>query len=444
MTKLPGLVVALAASFAAVTPAFSQASLSLSYTLADGNLHALTSGTTITFPSVDVNATTTATVFISNTGASAGTVSGLSVAGTGFRISNPNLLPASVAPGGSLVFGIVFAPAQPGSFTGTFQIVLPAVVISGNLAGSTPPPKFSLEYVDPTTGNTLSLSNATPLQFLNTQVGATSTITVLLANTGTGTGSVSAIALAGGSGSAFQLINLAPLPVSVGPSQALTFGIRFTPLTQQLYSDVLTVTAAGQTTTINLQGQAIQPIYSYQFSSSAGKTTVSAGGTVAIPDTGVGQSTTVTVTVTNTGLGAGQVSVIDISGAGLSLSNLPATLPVTIQPGGSQQFTLTFAPTQPGTVTGRLTFGGDTIALTATAAGPQLTFTYTSGSTPLTVLPNGAVIFSPLAVGNSESLTFSIQNTGTTAATLSSINLGAPSTIFTLANLPGLPATSCV
>src|ERR1039457_4117910 len=241
--------------------------------------------------------TTTATVFISNTGASAGTVSGLSVAGTGFRISNPNLLPASVAPGGSLVFGIVFAPAQPGSRTGTFQIVLPAVVISGNLAGSTPPPNFALEYIDPTTGNTLSLSNATPLQFLNTQVGATSTITVLLANTGTGTGSVSAIALAGGSGSAFQLINLAPLPVSVGPSQALTFGIRFTPLTQQLYSDVLTVTAAGQTTTVNLQGQGVQAIFSYQLSSSAGTSTVTAGGTVAIPNTTVGQTTNVTVMV---------------------------------------------------------------------------------------------------------------------------------------------------
>ena len=170
MTKLPGLVVALAASFAAVTPAFSQASFSLSYTLADGNLHALTSGTTITFPSVDVNATTGATVFVSNTGSSAGTVSGLSVAGTGFRISNSNPLPASVPPGESLGFSIVFAPAQPGSFSGTFQIVLPAVVISGNLAGSTPPAKFTLEYVDPTTGNTLAPVSYTHLDVYKRQV----------------------------------------------------------------------------------------------------------------------------------------------------------------------------------------------------------------------------------------------------------------------------------
>ena len=434
-------VVALAASFPAVTPAFGQANFSFSYTLADGNLHALTAGSTITFPSVDVNGTTSAAVFITNSGSSAGIVSGLSVGGTGFRISNPNLLPANVGPGGTLGFSIVFAPAQPGSFTGTFQIVLPALVISGNLAGSTPPPNFSIEYIDPTTGNTLPLSNTSPLQFLNTQVGAVSTITVLIANTGTGTGSVSAVALNGGTGSAFQLTSLAPLPVNVGPSQALSFGIRFSPLAQQLYTDVLTVTAAGQTSTVNLQGQAIQAIYSYQFSSSAGKTTVLAGGTVAIPDTSVGQSTSLTVTVSNTGLGAGLISLINVTGAGFSLSNLPAELPVTIQPGGSTLFTLTFAPTQPGAVTGRLTFGADTITLTSTAAGPQLTFSYTSGSTAVTVLPNGAVLFSPLAVGSTESLTFSIQNTGTTPATLSSINLGAPSAVFSLSGLPGLPAT---
>jgi hypothetical protein len=441
MMKLPVLLVALAASFAAVTPALGQANLSFSYTLADGNLHALANGTTITFPSVDVNATTSAAVFITNSGSSAGTVSALSVTGTGFRISNPNLLPASVAPGDSLGFSIVFAPAQPGSFTGTFQIVLPSAVISGTLAGSTPPPNFSPEYIDPTTGNTLPLSNTTPLQFLNTQVGATSTITVLIANTGTGTGSVTAVALNGGTGSAFQLINLAPLPVNVGPSQALTFGIRFTPLAQQLYTDVLTLTAAEQTTTVNLQGQAIQPIYSYQFSGSAGKTTVLAGGTVAIPDTGVGQLATLTVTVSNTGLGAGQVSLINVTGAGFSLSNLPAALPVTIQPGGNTQFTLTFAPAQPGAVTGRLTFGTDTITLTATAVGSQLNYTYTSGSTAVPVTANGAVIFAPLAVGSTESLTFSIENGGTTATTLSSISLAAPSTIFALSSLPGLPAT---
>ena len=441
MTKLPVLVVALAASVATVTPAFGQSNFSFSYTLADGNVHSLTAGTTIAFPSVDINATTTATMVIANSGTAAGTINGLSVTGTGFRITNPNLLPATVGPGSSLVFGIVFAPTQPGTFTGTFQIVLPAVTLSGNLTGSTPPPDFSVEYVDPSTGNTLALSSSSTLQFLNTQVGATSTITILVANSGTGTGSVSAVSIGGGTGSAFQLVNLAPLPVNVGPSQELSFGIRFSPPAQQLYKDSLTVTAGGQTIAINLQGQGIQAVFSYQFSSSAGTTTVAAGGTAAIPDTTVGQITNVTVTATNTGLGPGQVSIISVTGAGLSLSDLPASLPITIQPGTSQQFTLTFAPTQPGAIAGRLTFGSDTISLTATGVGSQLNYTYTSGSTAVPVAPNGAVIFPPLAVGSTETLTFSIQNGGTTGTTLSSISLAAPSSIFSLSNLPALPTT---
>ena len=439
MTKLPVLVAAIAASFAAATPMFGQSNLSFSYTLSDGNAHALTAGTTITFPSVDVGKTTTAIVTVANSGTGAGTIQSVSVAGTGFALSNPNLLPATVAAGGTLVFGVVFAPTQPGSFTGTFQIGVPGASISGSLAASTPPPNFALEYVDPSTGNILPLSNSSTLKFLNTQVSASSTISVLVANSGTGTGTVTAIALGGGS--AFQLVSLGTVPITVGPSQALTFGVRFSPTAQQLYTDALTVTANGQTSTINLQGQGIQPIYSYQFSGSAGTTTVSVGGTVAIPDTTVGQTTSLTVTVTNNGLGAGQIPIISVSGLGLSLGNLPAALPVTIQPGGTQQFTLTFAPTQPGAVTGRLTFGGDTIAITSTAVGAQLTYSYTSGATSIPVAASGAVIFTPLAVGNTESLTFSIQNTGTTAATISSINLAAPSAIFALSGLPTLPAT---
>jgi hypothetical protein len=439
MTKrLPVLFMALAAAFSAAMPAFGQSSLSFSYTLADGNAHPLTTGTTITFPSVDINATTSATVVIANSGSAAGTVTGIGVTGTGFRLNNPTLLPANVAPGGTLAFAIVFAPSQIGSSAGTFEIDVPAVSITGTLAGATPPPNFVLEYIDPSTGNTLPLPNKSTLQFPNTQVGTTATIAILVANTGSGTGSVTAAGLT--TGTVFQVVSLAPLPVSVGPSLQLAFGIRFTPLQQQQSSDVLTVTANGQTTTVNLQAQAVQPTYSYQFSSSGGTTTVLAGGTAAIPDTTVGQTTNVTVTVTNTGLGAGQVTIVGVTGQGLTVSNVPAT-PFTLNPGASQQFTLTFAPTQPGAVSGRLTFGSDTITIAATGVGPQLLYTYTSGSSAIAVLAGGTVVFTPVSVGSTESLAFSIQNTGTSAATLSSVGLSVPSTVFTVSGTPAPAAT---
>lgn len=438
--RLPALLLALAAPFAAVSPVFGQSSFSFTYTLADGNVHSLGAGTTITFPSVDINASTAATVIVANSGTGSGTISGISVTGTGFRLVNPNLLPATLAAGGTLVFQIVFTPTQIGSFTGTFAIDVPGASITGNLAGSTPPPNFALKYVDPTTGNTLPLAAGSTLPFPNTQVGATTTITVAITNSGAGSGSVSAIALGAGSASAFQLVSLPPFPILVPPSQQLTFGIRITPQQQQLFTDTLNVTLSGQVTSVNLQAQGIQPIYSYQFFTSTNSMTVLAGGSITIPNTAVGQTTTLTVEVTNTGMGAGQISAIGVTGQGLSLSNQP-NLPATIQPGGTVQFTLTFSPTQPGSVSGRLTFGSDTVTLAATALGPQLTYTYTSGSSAVQVASGGAVIFTPLAVGSSESLTFSIQNAGTSAATISSIDLSAPSTIFALSGLPGLPTS---
>ena len=432
----------LALVLAVASPAFGQSSLSFSYTLADGNVHALAAGTTITFPSVDVGRSTTAAILINNSGTGPGTIVSLSATGTGFTLSNPNLLPATVLPGQNLAFGIVFAPPQPGSFTGAFQIGVPGGVLSGNLAGATPPANFSLEYVDPTTGNVVTLSSSSNLQFLNTQVGGSSTISMLVANTGSGSGFVSAVSLAGGTGSAFQIVSLLSVPVLVGPGQQLGFGVRFSPSAQLQYTDTLSVTANGQTFVTNLQGQGVQPIYSYQFVSSAGTTTASAGGTVSLPDTTVGQTTNAAVTVTNTGLGAGQVAIINVTaGQGFSVGSLPATFPVTLQPGGTLQFTLTFVPTQPGPVTGRLTFGGDTITIDARGVGPQLTYTYTSGSAVVPVTANGSVIFTPLAVGSTESLNFTVQNAGNTSATISSINLAAPSTIFALSGLPGLPAT---
>jgi len=55
------------------------------------------------------------------------------------------------------------------------------------------------------------------------------------------------------------------------------------------------------------------------------------------------------------------------------------------------------------------------------------------------VADGGTVIFPPLAVGSSENVNFSIQNTGTSNATISSINLAAASPVFSLAQLPSLP-----
>ncbi|MBZ5621852.1 MAG: choice-of-anchor D domain-containing protein [Acidobacteriia bacterium] len=411
--------------------------LAVSYALADGIVHTLSDGADIGFPSVDINATTTATITIVNQGTGAGSITGISLAGAGFQLSGAPQLPATIAANLGVRFGIVFAPSKAGSYTGTFRIDLSGRSISGTLTASTASANFTLSYIDPDTGNILPLTNNSTLPFPNTVAGTTSSITLLAANTGAGTGSINSVTL-GSSASAFQLLSLPPLPLPVPPSQQLKFGVRFSPQQQQNSTDTLRVDFNGQTTTINLQAQGIQSQFTYGLANGTGTTVLAPGGTIALADTAVGQTSSVVVSVFNFGTGDGQISTIGVTGQGLSLTNLPA-VPFTLHPNGSQHFTLNFAPAQPGAISGQLTVGNDTFTITGTGIGSRLIYTYTSAASAVPVTDTGVVIFPPLAVGNTENLNFSVQNTGTSAATISSINLAAPSTIFALSQLPALP-----
>jgi hypothetical protein len=408
------------------------------YTFADNNVHTLFNGSTLSFPAVDINATTNTTIQILNQGTGMGTVSSISVTGTGFQLNGLPSLPSTVAANQSLTFRIVFAPTRTGSYTGTLNINMSGVSISATLTGSAATSNLSVNYIDPNTNNVLPLSNNGALSFPSTVTAGTATITLRVTNTGAGTGTINSITIAGGAASAFQLLNLPALPLAVPPSQQATFGIRFSPAKQQTYTDTLKINLNGQATTISLQGQATQAQYTYTWSNGSNMITISAGGTIPIADTAVGQTSTIVVSVSNSGTADGQISNIGVTGQGLSLSGLP-TLPFTLHADGSQHFTLSFAPTQPGAVNGQLIIGDDTFAVTATSLGSRLIYTYTSASSPVPVNDAGVVIFPPLAVGGTESLNFSIQNTGTSAAAISSINLSAPSTVFSLSLLPALP-----
>ncbi len=148
--RLPLVLAALAAPFFLAAPAHAQTpSFVISYSLTDGNAHTLSDGTAVAFPSVDIGATTTAVVSIANQGTGPFTVSGLFVAGTGFQIANSTPLPAAIAAGQVLRFGLVFAPTQAGSFSGTFRIDVAGRSISGTLAGGDTPSDLFVELYRP-------------------------------------------------------------------------------------------------------------------------------------------------------------------------------------------------------------------------------------------------------------------------------------------------------
>jgi hypothetical protein len=409
---------------------------SASYTFGNNTVSTLSPGSMINFPAIDINGTATAAITILNDGPGAGTVNNIAVSGTGFQLTGTPAFPATVSAGQSLHFSVVFAPTQSGTFNGTFRIDLTGGSFSGSLSGTTASSNISFAYVDPDTNNTIPLSNNSTLPFPNTLSGTVSTITVLLTNSGAGTGTLNSVTL--GSNTSFQLVNLPSLPAAVPPSQQVRFGIRFTPAQQQAFSTTLLVSINGQVTTINLAAQGTGPQFTYACTNGNGTTALVTGGTLAMADTSVGQTTTVTLSITNSGTGDGQISSVNLTGLGLALSGLPA-VPFTLHPNASQQFTVTFAPQQPGPVTGRLTIGADSFGITATGIGSKLTYSYANTAAATAVVEGGTAIFAPIPVGNTESLSFSVQNTGTSPATISSINLTAPSSMFSLHQLPSLP-----
>jgi len=160
---------------------------------------------------------------------------------------------------------------------------------------------------------------------------------------------------------------------------------------------------------------------------------------VSLPDTLVGNTASVTVKVQNTGTAAGTISGIAAGNGPFTVTDLPLT-PVTLNPNDIVTFTLNFSPTQTGKNTGNLRVGNDLFTLAGNGLGPKLDFSY--GTAPATVVQSpGAVIFSPLQVGQTASLPFTVTNDGTTAGRVASIAVADTHGIFTLANLPALPVT---
>ena len=220
----------------AVTGSTTTPNFSTTYVFADGVVTSLSSGSTISFPAVDINATTTASMEIANQGTGPGEVSAITVSGTGFRLTSTPALPANVAAGQSLRFGIVFAPTRPGSYSGAFRIDLPGRSVSGNLAASTATSTISLAYVEPDTNNVVALHDGATMPFPKTASGSSSSVTLVVANSGPGTGVIDSAALNTTSASVFQLLNMPALPASVAPSRQLTFAVRFSPRQQQSFS----------------------------------------------------------------------------------------------------------------------------------------------------------------------------------------------------------------
>jgi len=241
------------------------------------------------FGSVTVGSTNSQTIQVNNTGNGVLTITQANVTGSGFSTAGLTL-PLSINPGLSSTFNAQYQAAAAGSASGSITFVSNA---------ATSPNVVALTGTGVAATQTLSLSTSA-VSFGNVTTGTSSTQPVTITNTGNSNVQISQIAA---SGTGYTLSG-ASVPVTLTPSQKLTFSVIFNPTATGSASGSVTITsnATGSPATITLSGSGVVTVtHSVSLSWTASTSTVSGYNVYRSTTSGTGY----------TKLNGGLVSVVD-------------------------------------------------------------------------------------------------------------------------------------
>lgn len=271
--------------------------------------------------------------------------------------------------------------------------------LSGGGSNQQPPPSNKLP------ASALSFGS-TSVSFGNVAVGSTKGTTLTATNSGSSSITITSVTISSQS----FLLTSPTLPVTLAAGQNTSIGITFAPNAAKAFSATATVSsdASNATASISLNG--------------SGTSTATAGqlglnpASESFGSVTVGSNQTQTVTLTNSGSSAVDISQIAVSGAGFTLTGI--TAPVTLNASQSATFTVSFAPQSAGSASGTVTITSDAsnsslgMALSGTGLSPG-----EMGSNP------ASLGFGSVTIGNDDSLSETITNTGGTTVTVSQITV---------------------
>ncbi|MBM3747023.1 MAG: choice-of-anchor D domain-containing protein [Acidobacteria bacterium] len=432
-------ILLLAALVSLSLPAVAQTSLFTVRVQYGTTAASYTEGATLTVPADAIGVATPIIVTITYRGAATADIRVAEVAGhTDFSIPTEPQLPVTLRPNDSFAVSVRYLPSSGTRVSGQVGFGYTEGRTSGrvsvSLAGVAP--EFSFSYT-PQGGNATLVEAGGTVSFPATAVNATSQSVFVLTNRGSGPGAIGPVAL---SGADFQLVGAPLRDTVVDAGKDVRFSIAFTPKQLETSQGLLAVNLPNRQVSFNLSGTGSAGVITYEIVREGIAAAISPNQAILMPEAVVGDKTTISMRVRNAGNADGVISAISIQGAGFALSDVPF-LPLTLAPGASAAFTLTFSPTQPGWSSARLRIGADTFDVRGAGLGPQLAFAYTVGETTSSVQSNGSVFFTPSQVGRSTSALFFLVNNGTAPATVNNISITGTTTAFTLSGTPGLPLT---
>jgi hypothetical protein len=293
------------------------------------------SPTSLAFGSIQVGSNSSKSETLTNTGASAVTITQATASGAGFSVSGVTL-PATVGANQSVTFTATFAPSSAGAASGALSIVSSA-------SGS--PLSIPLSGTGVTQG--ALTANPTSLAFGSVQTGNSKNLSELLTNAG---GSSVTISAANLTGAAFSVSGLS-LPLTLTANQSVTFTVTFAPTSAAAASGSLSVVsnASNSTLSIGLSG------------------TGTAAGTLAVSPTSLsfgkvadGSSSSITsslLTASGSSVTISSASISGTNGSEFALSGI--SLPVTLGAGKTASFTVTFTPGASGAASASLSFASN-------------------------------------------------------------------------------------
>jgi hypothetical protein len=304
------------------------------------------SSSSISFGSVSVDKTATATLTLRNDGASQIEVTGLDFSSKSFSVVSQPSLPITLGAGGTSQLTLQFAPTTTSAVSGTLSIT----------SSDSTNPQVSVSL----TGSGVSASqtvatltvSAGSIAFGSVAVNTTATKTLSLSSTGTAAVTVNSVAVSGGG----FTVSGATFPLTLNPNQTAQLNVAFDPTATGAASGTLSITSSDSTNpqvSVSLTGSGV----------SAGQTvatlTVSAGS-IAFGDVEINTTATQTLSVSSTGTAAVTIQSVTLGGSGFSVSG--ATFPLTLDPTKTAVLDVAFDPAAAGAVTGSMTIASNSSA----------------------------------------------------------------------------------
>jgi hypothetical protein len=346
----------------------------------------------VSFGTVTVGQTSSQTVTLTNVGGANLNITQLAGPGTGFSLSGL-ALPLTLAPGKSTAFTASFTPTSGTSSSGSLMLV-----------SNAPNSPTTIPLSGTGSAQVLQLTpSTTSLSFGSLALNASATQSVTLTNTGNAAVSISQVNVAG---SGFTLNGSAPL-VTLSVGQAASFSVTFTPTVAGNATGSASVvsTAANSPLSISLSGVGVQPQISV------------VPGSVSFGTVTVGQTNSQTITLSNPG--SANLNVTQFAGPGTGFGLTGLAMPLTLAPGKSTTFTLSFTPTSGTSSSSSLTLVSNapnsptTIPLSGTGLSPVLQLTPSTTS----------LSFGSETLNASATQSVTLTNTGNAAVSISQVNV---------------------